>query len=376
MAGTVVVRRIRPDLWTVAPAGAPLTTDPDPGVDTAVLEVLGGHLSWRVPAERWVPAATLHDPDAAQEWLWAVYGAGIAVAVGEYTEPVELPVRPERPESAAAVRRLGYAHWAARWWPASAVDGIAALDPGLLAQEIAELTGLCEGIVDGADADTPVDVVAPVPVGARPSGRAGDYALAASGPARNGSLSLGRGTGGWDWRYCPPGVLDASEHAVSWELFRSAGTTTAYIAALAAPGAPAGVPDHLRPFARLRTPRGPVEIALQPGFDSWTATVPIPADTVSEVEVFVPGVGPEPIPLRGAAAGSGESAEPGPGAPTGIPSGSPDERAVGARHRIRELARARLRSAGTPANPAESGTELTTGPLRAETVAAESDSDY
>ncbi|MGW0181901.1 hypothetical protein, partial [Nocardia sp. NPDC003345] len=254
--------------------------------------------------------------------------------------------------------------WASRWWPASAVDGIAALDPGLLAREINELTALCEGIVDGADAETAIpDELA---AGSELlSGRAGDYALAAGGPARNGSLSLGRGSGGWDWRYCPPGVLDASEHAVSWELFRTAGTTTAHIAALAAPGTPAGVPDHLRPLARLRTPLGPVEVALKPGFDSWTAAVAVPADTVTGVEVFVPGVGPE----------SGR--RPGGAALTGNVPGSPDERAAGARQRIRDLARTRLRLAGTDPGAADRGPEpATTGPLRAETAAAESDSDF
>ncbi|MEU4316015.1 hypothetical protein [Nocardia sp. NPDC024068] len=386
MAGAVVVRQIRPDLWTIAPAGAPLTTDPDPGVDTAVLEVRGGHLSWTVPDDPWIPAATLHDLDAAQEWLWAVYGAGVAVAADEYTGPVELPVRPERPELAAAVRRLGYAHWAARWWPASTVDGIAALDSEVLEQEIAELTELCEGIVDGADAvaatESPSPDTAPpgpaVTPGDRISARAGDYALAAGGPARNGALSLGRGSGGWDWRLCPAGVLDASEHAVSWELFRTAGATTARIAALAAPGAPAAVPDHLRPFARLRTPLGPVEIALEPGADSWLGEVAVPADTVTAVEIFVPGVGPEE--LSGPA---GNVTAPADSAP-----GSAEERAVRARKRIRDLARTRLRWAGahtgpgpgTPGGRNGSGApdpeSATTAPLRAETAAAESDSDF
>lgn len=313
MADLVRIQRIHPDLWVIAPAGAPTTADSGPGLDTAVLEVAGGHLTWSLLAGHRVPAATLHDPDAAQEWLWALYGAEVALAADEYTRPVDLPARPEQPGLAAAVRRLGYAHWAARWWPASTVDGIAALDPELLDGEIAELTRYCESVLDGADsgllAESGEDAeseegpetlsgdggpAARLPE--RSADRASDYALAAGGgpAARGAALPLGRGRTGWDWRLCPAGVVDASERAVSWELLRLAGSTIVRVNAVAAPSVAPGLPDYLRPRALVRTPAGPVDAALELSGDTWTGEVAGGADSVLGVEIYVPGVGPAP----------------------------------------------------------------------------------
>ncbi|MGI5223136.1 hypothetical protein [Nocardia sp. CA-290969] len=306
MADIVRVQRIHPDLWIIAPAGAPTVADSRPGLDTAVLEVAGGHLTWSLLSGQPVPAATLHDVDTAQEWLWALYGAEVALAVDEYTGPVDLPARPEQPGSAAAVRRLGYAHWAARWWPASTVDGIAALDPELLDSEIAELTRTCESVVDGSDsallaeADESPDTLPgdhdTVALPDRTAARAGDYALAAGGsPAGRGTaLPLGRGSSGWDWRLCPAGVVDASERAVSWELLRSAGSTIVRVTAVAAPSVAAGLPGYLRPRALVRTPAGAVETALELSGDSWSGEVAGTVDSVTGIEIYVPGVGPAP----------------------------------------------------------------------------------
>ncbi|MET8800550.1 hypothetical protein ABZV91_29685 [Nocardia sp. NPDC004568] len=365
------IQRIGPGLWSIAPPGAPTPIDSGPGLDTAVLEVGGGHLSWSVLAGRPVPAATLHDLDTAQEWLWALYGAEIAVAADEYTEPVELPVRPERPDLAAAAHRLAYAHWAARWWPASTVDGIPALDTAELEREIAELSEFCENVVDGADAAAePVATTeAADRHGVAESGRAADYALAAGGRgATPAALVLERGTAGWDWRYCPPGVIDASERAVSWELVRTAGANSLRIRVAAAPGPRVEPPAYLRPHALVRTPAGDHVAALVPAGDDWTAAVAGTDDTVSGVEIFVPGVGP----AAPAAGGSSGSAAPAPG---------PSDPAVDARQRerIRELAHARLRRAGSgPAaddgRPVGALADIT--PLRAEIAAAETDSDF
>lgn len=398
MADTVRIRQLRPDLWSIGPPGAPTAADTDPGVDTAVLEVAGGYLTWSLTAGQRIAAATLHDLDTAQEWLWAVYGAEIALAADAYTEPVDLAVRPGNPELAAAVRRLAYAHWAARWWPASTIDDIAALDPALLDSEIAELTEFCESVVDGADSPpaTGVEEVSAELTGdrdiGRPTGarewttaRAGEYALAA-GPnlsARGADPVLGRGTAGWDWRYCPAGVVDASERAVSWELFRAAGRTVARVHAVAAPGITADLPGYLRPHALIRTPGGFLDVTMELNGDAWSGEAGEPADSVLGVEIYVPGVG------RSAPAGSGTlpdhsgaSVRPGNSAPDASGVTSDAER----RRRVRELARNRLRLAAARSGEVAPGAAEPPGtgayslvdiaPLRSEITAAVEDSDF
>lgn len=299
MVDMVRIRRLRPDLWSIGPPGAPTAADTDPGVDTAVLEVAGGYLTWSLTAGQRIAAATLHDLDTAQEWLWALYGAEIALAADAYTEPVDLPVGPGNPDLAAAVRRLAYAHWAARWWPASTIDDIAALDPALLGSEIAELTEFCESVVDGADATTNTGVEDDAVTGSDTgvpewtTARADEYALAAGAnlPGRGADLVLARGTAGWDWRNCPAGVVDASERAVSWELLRTAGSTVARVHAVAAPGVTAGLPGYLQPHALVRTPDGFLDITLELNGDAWTGESVEPGDSVLGIEIYVPGVG-------------------------------------------------------------------------------------
>ncbi|WP_063000381.1 hypothetical protein [Nocardia mikamii] len=272
----------------VAPAGAPTVHDAMPGLDTLVLEVIGGHLSWGLLSERTAPAAVLHDPDTAQQWLWAVYGEPVALAVTDGRSG-ELFATPARPELTDAARQLGYAHWAAHWWPASTIDGIPALDPEVLGSDIASLTEVCESIVDGADAQ-PSPVGPPFDVA---EARRRDYALAA-GPADAGrtGLVLATGTSGWDWRRCPPGVVDASEFAVSWRLTRESGSTSVEVRAAAAPHLDAGLPVYLWPHARVVTDSVPTHLALQPGGDTWVGAALIDADNVVRVDIYVPGVGP------------------------------------------------------------------------------------
>lgn len=428
----VRVRVLTDGSIAIAPAGAPTVLDDAPSPDTAVLEVAGGHLTWSLLAGQRIPAAVLDNADAAQDWLWAVYGERVAVVIGELSAPtgdsggpgdgeapssadirtiepgssaaepsgatdrfdtgtatrprgdaaapsgavpvgedfpevdggaidpgdsvvdsgdtapsnahtdaaaeagsdsdpfgggaalgdgypadpgggdaesvdstpsvhgsadaygteangpavaIDLLVEPVLPEVVARAWRLAYAHWAARWWPASTVDGIPALDQGLLAREIATLTEECDLLVDGADAEVAAEDVAAEPI----SARAEDYALAAGG-ARGGGLVFGRGVGGWDWWRCPPGLVDASERAVSWELSREAGATVARVQVVAAP-TPASAPDHLRPRAALATPAGDVTADLTLRGDTWFGETPLPADSVDTVEVYVPGVG-------------------------------------------------------------------------------------
>lgn len=392
---TVVhLRHPEPGLLVIAPDGAPLATDAAPGLDVLVLDVVGGQLTWSLFDSAPVPAAVLDDVDAAQDWVWAVYGEEVALAVVD-NHTRTLTASPARPESAAALRRLAYAHWASRWWPASTVDGIPALDPQLLREEIEVLTEQCEMMFDG-DVDessselgiygdrgaeetsgaapndgsgvrgsipgSSDDFGVPGPLGGRglegdsasiggSRGRAEDYALAAGGEDSGDGLIVARGSGSWDWRRCPPGILDAGENAVSWQVTRAAGVSTVRVSVVAAPDCRGVVPEHLRPYAWVRSAGAQPAPARHNGAaadaefttplrlsaDAWTGAVRIPGppEMPPEITIFVPGVGP---------------ADPA------------DESA--ARDRIRRFARLRL-------------TEPTGDPrLSAETAAAESDEDF
>lgn len=337
MSGTVRIRQAADGLWIVAPDGAPTVVDGAPALDVLVLEAAGGHLTWSLLTEQSIPAAVIDDVKLAQEWLWAVYGEEIALAL-DGGETGELTVAPGLPELVASAWRLGYAHWAARWWPASTIDDIAPLDDRLLLDEIATLAEACEMIVDGAD--EAFDVAAPYTVGLPDGrGRAEDYALAA-GPAAGvpqGALVLARGTGGWDWRRCPPGLLDASERSVSWEVVRQKGITTVVVRVVAMPQR--SVPSHLHPQVLVRTAAGSAKATLALDGDVWTAEVPAPegAESTVSVEVYVPGVG------------DAERSDP------------------AVRQQLRDLAAARLRQAADPTDDA---------PLLAEIAAAASDSDF
>ncbi|WP_040697363.1 hypothetical protein [Nocardia vinacea] len=335
-------------IWIIAPEGAPTVLDGTAAIDVLVLEVVGGHLSWSLLAGQTIPAAVIDDVELAQDWLWAVYGERIAVAIAdtesggtEFTDVAE----PVVPELVAAAWRLGFAYWAARWWPASTIDGITPLDDQLLDQEIATLRAACEMLIDddeqAPDDETAAsDVIASVKMPAR----AEDYALAAGGVADRpaGALSLARGTGGWDWRRCPPGLIDASERAVSWESTRSSGTTTVRVTAVAAPQLGSDAPAHLHPRAFITTPAGTAEAELDLVGDLWTGAATTPSDSVSTVDVYVPGVG----------------------AP-----GEPEPGGLEVRRQIRELAAARLRRAAAADDAVDA-------PLLAEIAAAASDSDF
>ncbi|MFE3953811.1 hypothetical protein ACFXPS_06445 [Nocardia sp. NPDC059091] len=367
----VTIHRYPDGLRGIVPVGDPAALHVAPGPDSMVLEVVGGHLIWSVLAGQELPAALIDDVDAAQEWVWALYGESAAlaldsvrpggpvvtaddqpvpaVATGE--RPVEVPAAPVLRSQAVSARRLAYAHWASRWWPASALDGIADLDPALLDRDIALLTEECELLVDGVDALAP-----PAPAYLETSLRASDYALAAGDEARpGGTLVLARGTGGWDWRRCPPGLVDASESAVSWELVRDAGATSMAIAVAAHPGLPDAVPAHLRPWARIDTGRGELDTELRAADDTWIgeSVLSAPASAV-RVAIHIPGFGPDP--------------EAGPASADDAAT----DTAAALRRQIRDFAAARLRTAADPAVD-DSGP---LAPLLAEIAAAEADSDY
>ncbi|WP_328498786.1 hypothetical protein OHS59_43060 [Streptomyces sp. NBC_00414] len=118
-----------------------------------VLDVAGAVLSRPVLGPPGLPAAEIHDPGRAQQWLWAVYGERTAAAV--HVVSAEPPgaiaeVTPTEPDTALAgyAARLALGHWAARWWPASYTDGIPALEPDVLGLELAALTHRCQQLFD------------------------------------------------------------------------------------------------------------------------------------------------------------------------------------------------------------------------------------
>ncbi|MGW5453580.1 hypothetical protein [Nocardia sp. NPDC003979] len=354
-----MIRLSRSDgLLTITPGETPLVTDTLAPLDAMVLEVVGGHLSWSVLDDRRLPAAVLDDPEAAQEWLWAVYGENVAIAVADGVDG-EIATETVRPELVAALRRLAYAHWASRWWPASTVDGIPALDRLLLDEEIGQLSEMCE--IALADSElpefTPGDAEGLISelssrrtaspesssLRGRPvvesSARADDYALAAGGNQPGDGLIVAHGSGDWDWRRCPPGILDAGADALSWTVSRSSGISTARVTVVAAPDCPLHVPEHLRPHVRLEVDNGTEAAAeLHRRTDSWSAEIQLAesAETFTTLSVFVPGVGPATT--------------------------YPDESAM--RARIRDFARNRVTG--------QAGDQL----LAAESAAAESDDDF
>ncbi|MEV6421937.1 hypothetical protein [Streptomyces sp. NPDC051662] len=301
-----------------ATGAAPSVLDPAPAVDVAVLEVAGGLLTWSVLALDAPPVAVLDDVDQAQGWVWAVYGEQTALALAADTvtepepahEPVDVPVLPALPGLGVSARQLAFAHWAARWWPASVIDDIPALDERQLGREIGELTEECDLLFAGEetadsrpagapDAESPADGS---PAVEEPP-RATDYALAAGPSARAArsadGLTLARGTGGSDWRRYPPGLVDASERAVSWEVVRAAARTTVSVTVVAAPG-PVAVSGALTPRATVNGAADPLDLALRRVDDTWLGDAPFdpartggpaPGGASLAVDIYLPGFG-------------------------------------------------------------------------------------
>ncbi|MCX4096359.1 hypothetical protein [Nocardia sp. alder85J] len=360
----------------VAPPGIATVADGSSAMDTLVLAVTGGYLSWNLLSGSRIPAAVLDEPESAQQWIWAVYGEDVALAVDDFAgATLRSAVRPGLPALAAAAWRLGYAHWAARWWPASAIDSIAALDDRLLAAEIATLTGECESLVDGADALADAD--AGEFAAAFATARAEDYALAAgdTDAAAGDAAVLGRGVGGWDWHRCPPGLLDASERAVSWEVVRAAGATTVRVRAVAAPGFRGPVPEYLRPVATVRFAGATATTPLVLTGDHWHGLMPLPDRTgpaalPDSADSRTPPYSPTPTagsgPATPAAASGPDSS---PIVAVQVPGIGPADSISEAtlRQRIRDFAADRLRRA------ARADDDPYDAPLLAEIAAAEMD---
>ncbi|MGQ4433523.1 hypothetical protein [Streptomyces sp. SAS_260] len=279
MAGEGEVVVSRGEDGTVRVIGGPAAAS---DFTRAVLDVAGAVLAWPVVGDAGLPTAEIHDVQGAQQWLWVVYGEQVAAAVHAcgVGESASARVAAELTALAGSAARLGFGHWAARWWPASHLEGIPALQPDVLGLELAALTHTCQQLFD-TDDDQPADYVAEL-IGDHKAGldtliqwwhstppssdtarrleyvlrtvddaadgagldgeslrhlraaldrpradgtpvdvtalfaRHDDYALAAGEPLVTGGRVIARGAGTNDWRRYPPGFVDASETAVSW----------------------------------------------------------------------------------------------------------------------------------------------------------------
>ncbi|GAA1452025.1 hypothetical protein [Nocardiopsis tropica] len=365
-----------------------------------------------------LPDALVESAPEAQTWLWAVYGAGAARAVAACASgrAHALRVAAEPGALARDLHRLATGHWASRWWPASHLDGVPALDADLLGLELAALSHRCQQVWD-PDADPAADLVLEHRAGLRPlldlwharpgavsdvlrsvraaaddagldvdglagpidpggrdgSGPAGwatstgdavprrpgalpqDHALAAGGAAGPppGARVMGRGTGTNDWCRYPPGFVDASEDAVTWTAFAHGSRRAVLVEAVAGEARPAlGV----RPVAEVRVgATAPVRVRCERAGDAWTALVDtaLPDTAAPSPDVQVVLPGFDPGPQ-----------DPG--------------RARRTREGLRALARRRLAAAGgaTGTDGAGAGEGFGPAPFLAEIVAAHTEEDF
>jgi hypothetical protein len=253
---------------------------------TAVLEVSGAVLSWTVDDPTHGAQITFTALERA-DWLWRVLGepghVALAAAVNGRAPgaDVEIAGVDLRPESLEPLRRLALGHWLRRWWPVSERDGVAALDPALLAAEIAMLTAATEEYFtdDTFDSDVAAllrphtaalsahlqagdprvvelvtscadladDVGVALAESAGGAQRRDDYALAAGADGRGRAAgAIAAGTDSVRWRAVPPGVFDAAEDTVEWRVDAADGAVKAIVhVALSGSGLPAGIAVRL-----------------------------------------------------------------------------------------------------------------------------------
>lgn len=307
---------------------------------TALVEADGAVLTWDVPAGQRLPSAEVHHPERAADWLWGVYGAAAdalaAVPDGAETE-VELP--DGGGPLAGAVARLARLEWLAAWWPASHAAGVPALSAGLLAAEAAVLAADVESLLDdgdavsrllaraapavhalaalgghprlGADAralaerlaEVAEDFGVPLPEPAALVADRGGWALAAGGEPPGGVIALSGG-GPLDWRWLPPGVVDAAAE-LRWSLVRRDGRLLLDVAVARAPLAFAEGARTAALRARSDAVEFPLEVTESGGEFGGAAELPptallVPAPRRA-VTVWAPGYGaPEGTPAPAA----------------------------------------------------------------------------
>ena len=270
----------------------------------AVLEVSGAVLSWTVDDPPGDATARITFTDLSRaDWLWRIVGESGHVALvsavdGAAGTPqsIELAGVDIVPGSVDPLRRLAVGHWLRRWWPASRLEGIAALDRALLDVEVALLTSGAQGFFtdDTLDSDV-VGLLAPhapalmallrggdprildlVRAGAgladevgvddpgwpelcaalddssvvlaMPSGRRDDYALAAgAGAGPRAAVAIARGVASISWSEVSPGIFDAGENTVDWSVDAAGGAVVAVVrAAVIGPDPATGIPVQLR----------------------------------------------------------------------------------------------------------------------------------
>ncbi|MEU6014777.1 hypothetical protein ABZ826_12190 [Streptomyces sp. NPDC047515] len=389
-----------------------------PGCTGAVLDVAGAVLVWPVLGEPGLPVAEVHDVGRAQQWLWAVYGERTATAVHACAagESAGARMTADMTALAGGAARLGFGHWASRWWPASYVDGIPALEPDVLGLELAALTHRCQQLFDDFG-DQPDDCVAelieeheagldpliqwwraaPQPAdtarqlesvlrliddaadsagldgsalrrlrssldqrrqGGTPVSpgalfaRHDGYALTAGEPHLAGGRVIARGSGTNDWRRYPPGFVDSSEHAVSWTARALGARRLIEVEVVAHVAAPAGGAPLV---AEVRVNGGhPDRVFLAGRDDMWTGR--------ADLDLRLPAGA---MPPRFEVGVLLPGFDPGPG-----PEGRAD------RDAIRALVRRRLVAAAQPLAHDGSPHDMPSRPFLAETAAAATGEDY
>lgn len=265
-----------------------------------VVEARGGLLLCDELSDGRYPAAILHDPDRAADWLWDVYGHSAASAVLSGETVIEAdgdsPVL-------AAVCELAHLNWARAWWPVSAIAGVPRLPSALLRAETAVATAAVEHLLDDEDAiaralsDVDLDglrgrpATAPLPeeiallaervtelaedhgvTFAAPDGHREEtgWTLAAGGEPAAAKVVLRSGSSGISWALLRPDQLDAAA-TVEWAVVRDHGRTLLSVSVPAVPG-PWRDPGPLR--ARL----GDAEVALHrpSGATAYTGSGQVP----------------------------------------------------------------------------------------------------
>jgi len=227
---------------------------------TALVEAAGAQLTWDVTAPAPLPDTDVHDALAASAWLADVYGATVADAVFRGVD-VEIALDAfGDPTIVDAVRALGHLNWARAWWPAS--SGIPALDPAIVAAEVAVTSHLLTHLLDDEDAvehamtdahDAPAALAALPPALAAdaaelaavldalaedhgvawaptpPADVRSEWALAAGGERRASAADgvvIAQGTAPVRWSDVPTQTVDAAAEA-RWTLLQ--GTDTPFL---------------------------------------------------------------------------------------------------------------------------------------------------
>ena len=256
---------------------------------SAIVEAAGAVLAWDVLSDDAVPAARIHDPDRAADWLWEIYGPAADGILGHATEVTVTGDSPVRD----ACRVLARLNWVEAWWPASATAGISAVDPVVLLEERVTAVSTVEHLLDDPDAEERAQSAVATPV------RSG-YALAA-GTVSSAATTVLTGSSAVDWTLVPAGVVDAAAPA-DWAVLRRDGTTVLEVSV--APGPRPESPLSAR-FADLEVPLD-VPLDTVDGLGRRTGSTPVPATVLllppdrRTVTVYAPGFAEPAAPAPGA----------------------------------------------------------------------------